>query len=77
MLVNLGLDEFFGAKMSMRQTFSEFIPKKLCFRVKIEILISVKKLKIIIILKMWILKIIKNIKKLLEFIFMKRSRSLL
>jgi hypothetical protein len=25
---NLGLDEFPGAKMSMRQTFSEFIPKK-------------------------------------------------
>ena len=72
MLVNLGLDEFSGAKMSMKQTFSEFIPKKLCFRVKIEILISVKKLKMII-----ILNIIKNIKKLLEFIFMKRSRSLL
>jgi hypothetical protein len=26
--LNLGLDEFPGAKMSMRQTFSEFIPKK-------------------------------------------------
>jgi hypothetical protein len=42
MLVNLGVDGFSGVKMSMRQTFSEFNPEKLCFGVKIEILILAK-----------------------------------
>jgi hypothetical protein len=29
MPLNLGIDKFSGASMSMRQTFSEFIPEKL------------------------------------------------
>ena len=63
MLVNLGVNGFSGAKMSMRQTFSEFIPEKLCFGVKIEILI--------------LAKIEKNKEIARKFFFMKRSGSLL
>ena len=42
MLVNLGEEGFSWSKMSMRRTYSELIPEKLCFGVKIVILVSAK-----------------------------------
>jgi hypothetical protein len=38
----LGEEGFSWSKMSMRRTYSEFIPEKLCFGVKIVILVSAK-----------------------------------
>ena len=63
MLVSLGKEGFSGDKMSTRQTYSEIIPEKLSFGVKIGILVLAK------------IKQNKNIAR--KFFFAKRSGSFL